>query len=366
MRIATETAIFSDVLPRRRRIRFPLGKSCSIIHLSLAIHETVEFAITLQMVELQGGVDIRWFSDGFANAVTELVIRRLGDRDELAGLEKGLDPSEYEHLKQDINLAHWLMSPVGLNDAAGGMDNPIDREREITSARYAFSFVEARRLIDAHGEGIVKKIMRELTERGRVRPTDYYDAVKRVTGEDMTGRLRAYQRFDTIDEGIKLHAQQYADAREKEDHGAALLALARLIELRSKNSYATNQYPVAARLYLRMGRPDVGLRVMRSQWKHMLTNFPTLAEVGAEALIDYAFDCGDLSMADDAAQDLIRRHPPHGPALIVLMDKALRAGEQDQIEQLAERLRESESQFDRKHLAEAERIGVAHRLKLKK
>jgi len=192
-----------------------------------AFHETAEMVLLHGLAGMDPNTyryDLRWFTDGMANAIAVEMLTRHAEKEAAATFLKGFDPNTVKDIRPYTNLLHWQRKELEALVA-------LPYEQALTKARYTFATVEARYLLDKHGLGCVKKILEAdaaLRKRGR---TDLLEAIRQATGEDMEKRLKAYQSFDTTQEGLLRYAGQYTRAMRRGDTRTATSAILRASEL---------------------------------------------------------------------------------------------------------------------------------------
>ncbi len=121
-----------------------------------------------------------WLVAGAADYLTCAALRRYVSGDIASQYLRVLDVRSYPGLRNRVKLAAWSMKP---DEVA----MPADR---LGMAREAFAMAEVMRLLDRHGEDTLAKVFAELRKTGNTTsPTAVVDAVKKVTGEDVTSRL---------------------------------------------------------------------------------------------------------------------------------------------------------------------------------
>ena len=196
---------------------------------TLALRMTVGH--TLQARVRVNHPHVRWFFDGYADALTFHLLREHLNEDAAALMFDGRDIASFAGLRDEANLLHWPIEPLALqlNTAA---------ERRLEQARLTFAMHEALRLIDAHGPGHVGQVLDRLGEMGGSLPQQLLAALHEVTGEDVAERLRAYQSFNDEAEGIVLYRRRVRRAEAEGDAAAELHARLRQYELSSQLSQA--------------------------------------------------------------------------------------------------------------------------------
>lgn len=201
---------------------------------------------------------IRWFTDGMANALTvELLERHWGKAAGEAFLDS-FDPADIKELRKEANLLHWPRMELACKIR-------LPATAKLFKARYTYATVEARRLIERHGLGCVKKILDADTEiRSKGKP-DLLQAIKQATDEDMLPRLKAYQTFNTIAEGKAKYLKLYKQAEQNANAPAATMALLRLVELRP---VAPEEMALAMFYAAKVGDRKSAVKTMINHAKH--------------------------------------------------------------------------------------------------
>lgn len=287
------------------------GNMQSTVTVGLALHELIEVTMMGYRFKPRDPY-FRWFSDGFANAVTILVLKQhLGEK-MAAAFAKSYDISKYADLEKQINLLYWM--GVGFS-----IEAPIESEQRLNHARYAYATHEAVRLIDRHGIGCVARILdKACKNEQRNHSRNLISAVKEVTGEDIEKRFLRYQTFGTKAEGIERLAASFNAAIGRKDYAGALPLMLRIHELRwpAEPQFYSN----AAYLLFRMGREDAGDSVILQQAKFCERNGIKDAYVIMHALfIDYARKCGNLAKAVPSSEIVLKSKADDVPALTIRM-----------------------------------------------
>ena len=140
----------------------------------------------------------RWFSDGFANAITAVLLEKHLGKASADEFIKDDDLGQYRDLEQEVNLRYWMMGTY----FPYVTEAPVETEGKFLHARYAYSFFEAKRLIDANGIDCVRKILDRIAAKQSRTTADLLAVIKDVTGQDLGPRLALYQTFDTAEQGI--------------------------------------------------------------------------------------------------------------------------------------------------------------------
>ncbi len=199
------------------------GKVSTILEY-LAIHEIAELAIVRKMKS--GDPYKRWFTDGFANAITYEVILRRYSQETADSFLADFSTESYKAIENQSNLQYWMCAQYGFIN-----QSPLEKENDFTYARYCFATQEAKRLVDSYGIEIVRKI---LDQYAGLEDKDYESLpsiIQKVTGEDPRKRFEKYQRFQTREEGYMHYSNQYEQAMKREDVKEMLFLMLRMVEL---------------------------------------------------------------------------------------------------------------------------------------
>lgn len=281
-----------------------------------AIHEIVEISL-LQHIRPTGSY-WRWFSDGFANAITYDVLKKHFSVQTADAFSKRFETDEYETLKKEINLQYWMSGKFCLLL----QDVPTEAGQQLNLARYAYATLEARRLIDNHGIDCVRTILDDIKSKPARTSKDLLATIQHVTGENIQGRLDQYQTFQTREDGLKKYAPALGKAAENKDLESILFNLFRLHDLRlpSEPMQILHDCRYAAKLLFRMGNEPDADAVMQHCVKFFSNpGFPQGNQVASEAFIVYALETGKPLKAKQHAEELLKSHPDHVNALTVQM-----------------------------------------------
>jgi len=135
----------------------------------------------------------RWFCEGAANLIAERCLREFVGAKAARDFAEVQSTKEHESQKSQADLIAWRADEWE-------KEMPQKWVEEIQSARYAFSTHEVRELVKRHGPNTLPDIFKELR---KVKWTDenegipdqaIYDAIKKVTGEDMKAVLAGYSK----------------------------------------------------------------------------------------------------------------------------------------------------------------------------
>lgn len=281
-----------------------------------AIHEVVEMSLLKEARPTDPYW--RWFSDGFANAITYGLLKKHFGEEAAEDSVADCDVTEYEAIKTDINLQYWLTgrSCLLLQDA------PLEAAKQVNLARYAYATLEARRLIDAHGMDSVRAIMDDIKAKPSRTGQDLLAAIQRVTGEDMQDRLSRYQAFETRQDGIRKYAAAFNKASKEKDLKVMLLNLFRIHDLRlpSQAHQSLSDYMYAGKLLFKMGNEKDADDVMKNCME--LFSHPRYSNgklMSSEAFIVYAIECQKPLKARKVAEELLQVAPDNVSGLTIQM-----------------------------------------------
>jgi TPR repeat protein len=226
---------------------------------AMALHEMVEMTLLVHMLKPRDPY-CRWFSDGFANAISIRVLKNNGEEKSAARLADAYEVTKHAALLGKVNLQYWMTLGKSVFDESPR--GALDSEGDLEQARYSYATHEAVRLIDRHGIGCVAKILAKTCAiKGGASGQDVLNAVSEVTGEDIAKRFLRYQSFKTRAEGLGVYTKQYQTALAGGDYEIALGALLRMYELQDKRDFQA-VCDQAAKLLFKLGRKDAGDRVV--------------------------------------------------------------------------------------------------------
>jgi len=298
-------------------------------NLFVAIHEVVESSLLNRAKPTDSYW--RWFSDGFANAITFEILKKYAGVEIADEFAKAYYINAYKALEKEINLRYWM----GLNFS---IKTPLEYENELSLARYAYATQEAQRLIEQHGLDCVRKIIdKMLTKKTRTGP-DILQAVNEVTGENMQQRFGHYQTFETRQDGLTKYGSLFSAALEKKDYEQMLINLLRTLELQENLLSPTGLqcYKEIALLLFKLGHEEAGDIAMHNCIELFKNTGVSMAHQAAmEAFIIYAFSCKNAAKARDVAEELLKSKPNHLLALTVQMVVHAEAGRLSDAKQIA-------------------------------
>jgi len=327
--IASDETFEKDVSQIFQALQDALGSG----PLSLMIHELVEVSLVVMRAKPTDPY-WRWFSDGFANAITIDILKKYTGAENAEEFAKAYDVNEYKELEKEINLRYWMGSSFCIK-------TPLEYENKLTYARYAYATYEAQRLIEKHGFDCVRKILDEVCTKKSRTGQDILQAIKQVTGEDIGQRLSHYQTFETSQEGSAKYAGLFNAASEKKDYEQMLINIIRLLELQDNQILPTSLQlrQKAASLLFKLGYEKAADEAMHSCVELFKNSGISLASDAAmETFIIYAFNTKNAKKAEKMAEELLKTRPDHLLSLTVQMVVHAEAGRLTEAKQIAKRI----------------------------
>ena len=276
----------------------------------------------------------RWFSDGFANAITIELLKKHAGPETADEFAKHYYISEYKALEKEINLRYWM----GLNFC---INTPLEYEDQLRLARYAYATQEAQRLIELHGIDCVRKIIDNILTKKTRTARDILQAVKEVTGEDMPKRFDHYQTFETRQDGIAKYGKSFNAAVEKKDYEQMIVSLLRALELQENplSPVGLQCYKEIATLLFKAGHEEAGDKAMLSCVELFnKTGVQMAHDAAMETFIIYAFSCNNAHKAQQIADELLKSKPDHVLALTVQMVVHAQDGRLSEAKKIAEKV----------------------------
>jgi len=314
-----------------------LAKECFGAYgmIDLTIHEVVEMSLIHQVKPK--GVYWRWFTDGFANAITFELLKKYAGAEMAEGFIAAYDVHKYKDLEREINLQYWMNAQCCILPLGG----PIEHESRFTTARYAYATLEAQRLIEKHGISCVKKILDMLSQKDRSTSENLLATIKEVTGEDIQERLSRYQTFATAKEGIPKYTLPFNAASKRKDYEQMLINLFRIMELQD-SPYSSNNLQSwynAAWLLYKMGHEKIGDQVMQNCIELFEGSpIPQGREAAMEAFLLYALKCNNPLKAQSEAEEILLISPNNVPALTIQMFINARHGKLTKAKEIAKKI----------------------------
>ena len=309
-----------------------LYKAVGSGNLFIAIHEVVESSLLNRAKPTDAYW--RWFSDGFANAITIEILKKYAGVEMADEFAKAYYINAYKGLEKEINLRYWM----GLNFC---IKTTLEYENELSLARYAYATQEAQRLIELNGIDCVRKIIDKLLTKKTRTAQDILQAVNEVTGEDMQKRFDNYQTFKTRQDGMAKYGSLFTAALEKKDYEEMLVSLMRTLELQESPLSPTGLrcYKKIALLLFKLGHEQAGDEAMHNcveLFKN--TGMPMAHQAAMETFIMYAFNCNNAKKALEVAEELLKSKTNHLLALTVQMVVHAEAGRLSEAKIIAEKV----------------------------
>jgi hypothetical protein len=298
----------------------------------VAIHEAAEAALVLPIKPEDRYW--RWFSDGVANVVAAQILDEMIGPEEANEFLKVLSKEPYEDLKGKINLRFWM----ALNYC---IETGLEDEERLESARYAYATYEIQRLVDAHGLDCIRKITDILAQQLTVTSRTIVQAIHKVTGEDMNERLTKYQQFKSAQKAGPLYLSAYKEALKAEDYHSALIAVLRMMELRSDllSHSGLNFYVEAVGLLAKIGREEESDAAMGKCIK-LFTNstMPRGREAAIAKFLPYTLQTNKTQILVPYAEEMLQSDPNHLLGLFIKMLSLAQTGELSQAQEYAKRV----------------------------
>jgi len=301
--------------------------------LHTAIHEVIE--VSLLMRAKPTDPYWRWFSDGFANAITIEILKKYTGAEDAEEFAEAYDVKKYKKLEKEINLRYWM----GLIFC---IKTPLEYENELRMARYTYATYETQRLIEKHGIDCVRKILDEVCSKKTRTGQDILQAIKEVTGEDIQQRLSHYQTFEeTSQEGSAKYAGLFNAASGKKDYEQMLINVIRLLELQDNQILPTSLQlrQKAALLLFKLGYEEAADKAMHNCVELFKNSGISMAgDAAMETFIIYAFNTKNAKKAEKIAEELLKTRPDHLLSLTVQMVVHAEAGRLTEAKQIAKRI----------------------------
>ncbi len=307
--IASDETFEKDVSQIFQVLQVALGRG----HLSVMIHELVEASLLMRAKPTDPYW--RWFSDGFANAITIDILKKYTGTEDAEEFAEAYDVKKYKKLEKEINLRHWM----GLIFC---IKTPLEYENKLRMARYTYATYEALRLIEKHGFDCVRKILDQVCTKKTRTGQDILQAIKQVTGEDMQQRLAHYQTFETRKEGMAKYIGLLNAVSDKKDYEQMLINLLRMLELQDSqlSPMGLRCYKEAALLLFKLGYEKAADQAMLNcvgLFKN--SGMPLARDAAMETFIIYAFNTKNAKKAEKMAEELLKTRPNHLLALTAQM-----------------------------------------------
>lgn len=298
----------------------------------LALHEAVEITLVARLRPTHPHV--RWFTDGYADALTVHLLRKhIGDF-AVTRFVTARDVEQYADVKREANLLTW---PAMTYE----MRLPLAAEERLRLARYAFAMHEAVGLIDRHGPGHIGQVLDHVAAGEGRTDRQLLAAVQTVTGENIADRLRAYQPFHDRAEGDARYEAQIEQAIVDSDPEAELHARVRQYEIGRRLTSRSVQR--MSRLLRRLDAADAAFEPFDQAIDTAEGRGPAafVTEVRHAAVIE-ALRHDTPQAAYDHAEQLLAEHPDAPAALTIRLHRQFTSRDLAKAEATARRLLELE------------------------
>lgn len=326
--IDSDETFEKDVTSIFQVLQVALGRS----KLYLTIHEVVKVSLLMQAKPTDPYW--RWFSDGFANAITTEILKKYAGAEDAKEFAEAYDVNKYKKLEKQINLRYWMRLIFCIK-------TPLEYENELRMARYTYATYEAQRLIEKHGFDCVRKILDEVCTKKNRTGQDILQAIKKVTGENIQQRLVRYQTFQTRKEGMAEYTSLFNAASDKKDYEQMLINLLRMLELQDSQLSPTGlrSYKEAALLLFKLGHEEAADKAMHNCVELFKNSgIPLARDAAMETFIIYAFNTKNAKKAGKMAEELLKTKPNHLPALTVQMVVYAEAKRLTEAKQIAKKI----------------------------
>jgi hypothetical protein len=297
-----------------------------------AIHEVTE--ITLIGHAKPMSPYWRWFNEGVANVITTEILKKYGGEKMAGDFAGANDTGQYKDMEKKINLQYWIPKDWIL------IEIPLETERQIELARYAYATYEARMLIEKHGIECIRRILDEVSTKQSRLSGELFSAIKKVTGEDIKPRLASYQTFSTRHEGLTKYATKHNLLR-KDNYEGRLSCFVRRIELQADelSGQILEECGFVAMLLIQLGRENTADKLMDYCVDFTHKNASPLGYQNALALyVAYAIESNKPEKGLKRADELLKIEPDNVYALTAKMLAYKNAGELTEAKKIAEKI----------------------------
>ncbi len=296
------------------------------------IHEIAEMTI-LRRLKCNDPY-IRWFSDGFANAITREMLRKYFTQKDVDSFLDTNSAAKYDRLRKEANLQYWMsLNYVSTNDW------PVPAESELSLARYCFATELALQIVDEFGIDCVSKIIdRHIAERNAKNTGTMPAIIEKVTGFKVSEKMQLYQNFKNWQDGIAYYDQKLAGIDPEKEPDDRIFYLMRKLELKG-------QPFMPDALYIRMEIANLLYDSDRKEFaKRFVTDFAdhlcrfwddNIKTGGREFAIFFALGVDEPALAVRYADDMLKANPDHTNAMTVIMKTT---EDKDQASKLAQKI----------------------------
>jgi tetratricopeptide (TPR) repeat protein len=312
------------------------GLMVEFLNSGVVVHEFVEQTIFARLQP--EGPYWRWFSDGFANAITIAVLDKYAGSETAERFSQAYDINEYKGLEKELNLRYWMVPDFCIR-------TPLEHESKLNMARYAYATYESQRLIDEHGLGCVKEILDALSQKEQKTSANLLAAIEEVTGEAMEERLGRYQTFESAEDGLKKYHGLFQAAVENQDLEQMLINVLRVLELREDPFMPTwlRERKTASQILFLLGHEEVADAAMQkcvSLFER--SGIPEAHEAAMGHYVMYCLECERAAKALPVVEELLKKDPENLLAMMAKMIALDNAGNLSEAEAIAKKICELE------------------------
>ena len=301
----------------------------------LNIHEIAELAIVRQM--RSGDPYKRWFTDGFANVIVHDVLVRHYSPEDAETFLAAYSTEPYKEFENQLNLGYWMSGEFIFTNT----DVSLEKENKFNLARYSFATQEAKRLADAYGIKIIKKMLTQYKNLEDKNADSLYSVIQKITGEDLRKRFEKYQNFQTREEGYAQYERQYEQAKQERNAEAMIFSMLRMLELceqpLSQNSLDLRQ-KIATLFYLTGEKKLANQYVTEFADLMIQSKNPQNKYAGRAFVSYYALRNNQPEVAYDYAQQTFEENPEEIYAMTVVMHKFLKENDMQKAGELARKI----------------------------
>jgi hypothetical protein len=297
-----------------------------------AIHEVVEINLVRRTKPM--GPYWRWFNEGVANVITTEILKKYGGEKIAGDFAGAYDTGRYKDMEKKINLQYWIPQDWIL------IEIPLETERQIELARYAYATYEARMLVEKNGIECIRRILDEVSTKQSRLSGELFSAIKKVTGEDIEPRLASYQTFSTRHEGLIKYATKH-DLLRKDNYEGRLNCFVRRIELQADelSGQILEECGFVAMLLIQLGRENTADKLMDYCVDFTHKNASPLGYQNALALyVAYTIESNKPEKGLKRADELLKIEPDNVYALTAKMLAYKNAGEITEAKKIAEKI----------------------------
>jgi len=302
------------------------GHLCAFLW-GMPFHELAEMSILQRLRPYDPYY--RWFSDGFANAVALRLLRKYVSEEAAEQFAADFDHSEYGDIEMGINLYYWMGPHFCIY-------TPLESERRMTAARYAYATLEAERCIQKHGIECIARILDTACKRPLNDSRKLVTGIGKQTGEDIRKRFRRYQTFEPQRKGLRKYTIRLNAATDQRDYQDALFNLLRVMELRGPQP---RDYSNTAYLLFLTGHEPAGDQAIKQGLELLKRRGLEKAHFALQKVfVEYALKCRNLKKAYQVAEEVLIEEPDFVPALAARMHRLLASDKLSGAKEVARRI----------------------------